>query len=200
MANVIQIKRKTTSGAPSVGSINVGEMCWVDPDNAMYIKKIDSTIVQLNPDGGSGLTISFFQVKDNGSSTYLTTGAATVLSNIWDVPEITGSDFNFTNGVLLINEPGTIELDILVHSWNNANNRHELHVILDKNNSEVTEASAYTSRNNTQDEGSVIIPGFKSQVEAGDTFRLRVFDVGVAATIGGSNIPNQTYISAKLYK
>lgn len=149
---------------------------------------------------GGGTSISFFQVTDNGVSNYLTTGTATVLENIWDAPEIDGPDFNFTNGVLLVNTPGTIEIDILVHSWNNLNNRHELHVILDKNNNEVTEASTYTSRNNTQDEGSVIIPGFKSEVQAGDTFRLRVFDVGVAASIGGGNIPRQTYISAKLYK
>lgn len=150
--------------------------------------------------GGGGTTITFFQVTDDGTNTQLTTGSATVLSGIWDTPEITNADFSFSSGVLTVNSAGTIELDIIVHSWNNANNRHELHVILDKNSSEVMEASTYTSRNNTQDEGSVIIPGYKSEVTAGDTFRLRVFDIGVAASIGGSTIAGQTYISAKLYK
>ena len=201
MANTIRIKRKTTTGAPSAGSLAVGELCYVDPDKDLYIKNIDNSVEHLNPaGGGGGTTITFFQVQDDGSTGYLTTGTPTVLSNIWDTPSITSADFSFSNGVLTVNSAGTLELDVLVHSWNNANNRHELHIILDRNGSEIVESSSYTSRNNTQDEGSVCIPGFKVAVNAGDTFRLRAFDVGVAATIGAANITGQTYISAKLYK
>ncbi|MEO1035214.1 MAG: hypothetical protein AAFX44_06595 [Pseudomonadota bacterium] len=159
-----------------------------------------------DPAGGAGAAPSFFQVRDDGSATQLTTGAAADLTGIWDTPEITSIDFGWdgASGVLTLNAAGTLVLDIVVHSWNNANNRHELHVILAGDTgsgfSELMEGSTYTSRNNTQDEGSVVIPGFKSVVAAGHEFKLQVFDVGVAASIGGSTIPGQTYISATLFK
>lgn len=45
MANTIQLKRKTTAGAPSLGQLAVGELCLVIPDNAIYWKKDAGTIV-----------------------------------------------------------------------------------------------------------------------------------------------------------
>lgn len=45
MANTIQIKRKTTAGAPSLGQLAVGELCFVVPDSTIYIKKDAGTIV-----------------------------------------------------------------------------------------------------------------------------------------------------------
>lgn len=45
MSNAILIKRKSTTGAPSLGQLSVGEMCLVVPDNTIYFKKDSSTIV-----------------------------------------------------------------------------------------------------------------------------------------------------------
>lgn len=45
MANIIKIKRKTTTGAPALGQLEIGEFCFVTPDNALYIKKDAGTIV-----------------------------------------------------------------------------------------------------------------------------------------------------------
>lgn len=45
MANTIQIKRKTTSGPPSLAQLAVGELCLVIPDNTLYIKKDTGTII-----------------------------------------------------------------------------------------------------------------------------------------------------------
>ncbi len=45
MSNTIQIKRKTTTGAPSLGQLAVGEFCLVIPDNTLYIKKDTGTII-----------------------------------------------------------------------------------------------------------------------------------------------------------
>lgn len=45
MSNIIKIKGKTTTGAPSLASLQVREMCFVLPDNAIYYKKDASTIV-----------------------------------------------------------------------------------------------------------------------------------------------------------
>lgn len=45
MANIIQLKRKTTAGAPTVGSLAVGEVCLVIPDESFYWKKDAGTLV-----------------------------------------------------------------------------------------------------------------------------------------------------------
>ena len=156
--------------------------------------------------GGGGTTISLFMVQDNAGAGQLTTGSFVDLAGIWGTPSVTNSDFTFngTTGVLTFNATGTAELNISVHSWNDQNNRHEMHVQLYCDTTgafaEKVEASTYTSRNNTQDEGGVIIPGFLLSVTAGDECKLRVLDIGSAATIGETNTANQTYISAKLYK
>jgi len=38
MANTIQIKRKTTSGAPTLGALAEGEFCLVEPDNTLFLR------------------------------------------------------------------------------------------------------------------------------------------------------------------
>ena len=165
------------------------------------------TLVTGNPtwqaaSGGGGTTVTFFQVEDDGTTGQLTTGSAAVLSGMWTTPSLTDSDFswNGTTGVLTVNTAGTVEFDIKVTTHNNANNRHELHVQLVKNGSTVlVEDAQYASRNNTQDEGSVYLPGFKNTAAVNDTYELRVFNIGVAATVGASNVAGMTYLSAKLY-
>ncbi|MGB1373818.1 MAG: hypothetical protein ACPG6R_11900 [Aequoribacter sp.] len=152
--------------------------------------------------GGGGTTVTFFQVEDDGSTGQLTTGTAADLSGMWGTASLTDSDFswNGTTGILTVNTAGTLELDIKVTSYNNLNNRHELHAQVYKNGSTVlVEDAQYASRNNTQDEGSVYINGFKDTAAVDDTYRIRIFDIGVAATVGASNVAGMTYLSAKLY-
>ncbi len=152
--------------------------------------------------GGGGTTVTFFQVEDDGSTGQATTGSAADLAGMWATPSLTDADFswNGTTGILTVNTAGTVEFDIKVCSWNNANNRHELHVQLYKNGSTViVEDAQYASRNNTQDEGSAYICGFKDSASVSDTYRIRVFDIGVAATIGAANVAGMTYLSVKLY-
>ena len=147
--------------------------------------------------------ISFFQVEDDGTTGQLTTGSAAVLSGMWGTASITDADFTWSGstGLLTVKKAGIIELDVAVTSYNNANNRHELHVQIQKNSTTViVESANYASRNNTQDEGNAIISGFKDVCAVDDTYRIRVFDIGVAATIGASNVAGMTYLSAKLYK
>lgn len=45
MANTILLKRKLTAGAPSLASLQVGEVCLVIPDEAIYWKKDAATLV-----------------------------------------------------------------------------------------------------------------------------------------------------------
>lgn len=54
MANTIQLKRKTTAGAPTLGDLAVGEVCLVIPDETMYWKKDAGTLI--GPIGAAGAT------------------------------------------------------------------------------------------------------------------------------------------------
>lgn len=55
MSNTVQLKRKTTAGAPSLGQLAVGELCFVIPDSTLYIKKDAGTIVgPFAVSGGGG--------------------------------------------------------------------------------------------------------------------------------------------------
>lgn len=45
MANIIKIKRKTTTGAPALAQLEIGELCFVTADNTLYIKKDAATII-----------------------------------------------------------------------------------------------------------------------------------------------------------
>lgn len=53
MSNIIQIKRKTSPGAPSPATLATGEMCYVLPDKQLYVKNNDNTVTIVNA-GGSG--------------------------------------------------------------------------------------------------------------------------------------------------
>ena len=48
MANTIQVKRKTTTGAPLVSSLSDGEMCLVVPDSKLYQRVDGSTLILIN--------------------------------------------------------------------------------------------------------------------------------------------------------
>lgn len=54
MANVIQIKRKTTTGAPALGDLAVGEGCLNIPDNTLYYKKDAGTLLSWPAGAGAG--------------------------------------------------------------------------------------------------------------------------------------------------
>lgn len=49
MANTIQIKRKTTTGAPSVGTLADGELCLNTADGVLYQRVDGSTLLTFLP-------------------------------------------------------------------------------------------------------------------------------------------------------
>jgi hypothetical protein len=48
MSNSLQIKRKTTAGAPAPATLQTGELCYVLPDKKLYVKNDDNTVTQVN--------------------------------------------------------------------------------------------------------------------------------------------------------
>jgi hypothetical protein len=125
---------------------------------------------------------------------------------MWGTPAVSDTPYswNGTTGELTINAVGVPDFTVVVQGWNNANNRNETHVLLLRDTgggySKIAENSNYSSRNNTQDEGGAMIPGFLvPDHSSGDKYKLQVFDIGVAVTIGAANVANQTYLSVRLY-
>lgn len=158
--------------------------------------------LKVNSGGGSGATVTFFQVEDDGTTGQATTTGAVDLAGMWGTPSLTDSDFswNGTTGILTVNTAGTLELNVKVTTKQTAGNRHELHVQVYKNGSAVLiEDSNYASRNATQSEGSAYIVGFKDTAAANDTYRIRVYHAGVAASVGVAGVAGQTYLSATLF-
>ena len=94
MANTIQIKRKSTAGAPTPGVLSEGEMCYVLPDEALYIKNSAATVTLINA-AGVGFAMT------------------TVEKNLGTVPRLSGS-FQITglsgltpgDHVLIVQAPG----------------------------------------------------------------------------------------------
>ena len=43
----IKIRNKTSSGAPLAGDLVERELCFVEPDNSVYIKKTDGTVLKI---------------------------------------------------------------------------------------------------------------------------------------------------------
>lgn len=68
MANIIKIKGKTTTGAPALSDLQVREMCFVLPDNAIYWKKDALTIVGPIMVGGGAdeMVKSVYDTNNNG--------------------------------------------------------------------------------------------------------------------------------------
>jgi len=66
MANIIKIKRKTTTGAPSLAQLEIGEGCIVVPDDALYFKKDAGTIIgPFTAGGGGGGSTTFTTIEKN---------------------------------------------------------------------------------------------------------------------------------------
>jgi hypothetical protein len=124
MANQILLKRKATTGAPSLAQLTIGEMCLVIPDNAIYWKKDSGTIVGPIIVGGIGnMSKSIYDTNDNGivdtstnalelggivASSYalqsyvtaqinaLVNGASTTLDTLQELAAALGNDANFS--------------------------------------------------------------------------------------------------------
>ncbi len=80
MANVIRIKRKTTTGAPALGALAVGEFCLVIPDDALYVKKDAGTLLEFPEVGSLG-------------------GGGDMLVSTYDPTGVTGDAFDMDNMV-----------------------------------------------------------------------------------------------------
>ncbi len=151
----------------------------------------------------AGPSLHFFQVKDDGTTGQATTGTLSDLVGMWATPDEVGTRFSWnssTGELEVTSELDVLEFNVNVHTHNNLNNRHELHVALLEDSgggySVIQEASNYSSRNNAQDEGQVVIASFKVfSVSTGTKYKIAVRHVGVSATVGAAPVSGQTYLS-----
>lgn len=181
MANTIQIKRKTTTGAPSAGELSRGEMCWVDPDNAMYIKKEDDSVHHMNSGGGSTKEYASFYLGTGGLTGQSST-ARTVVINQTSVNSNT-SVFTLSGNEVTINKTGNFKIDFGCYFNNSSTSRTEYTFWLEKNSTEI-DGSRSGNYQRGYDSGqssdiNMIIP-----VASGDVIRVRVNRTDGGATTG----------------
>ena len=109
MANIIKIKGKTTTGAPTLAQLDVREMCFVIPDNAFYIKKDAGTIVGPFVVGGiSGdMLKSVYDTNNNGRAD--TADNALQLGGVAAASYATNAQVTAQINALIASAPGTLD-------------------------------------------------------------------------------------------
>ena len=109
MANIIKIKGKTTTGAPTLAQLDVREMCFVLPDNAFYIKKDAATIVGPFVVGGiSGdMLKSVYDTNNNGRAD--TADNALQLGGVAAASYATNAQVTAQINALINSAPGTLD-------------------------------------------------------------------------------------------
>lgn len=68
MANIIKIKNKTTSGAPTPVQMATKELVFNEVDNKLYYKKeSDSSVIHINPNSGGTVTSVGINIGTSGT-------------------------------------------------------------------------------------------------------------------------------------
>lgn len=119
--NTILIKRKTSSGAPSVGDLNNGEFCLVEPDGNLYLKNLGALIL-VNSE--SSYSPSVFGAKLSATFQF-GTGNSYVDITGWS-EDVSDSDFSFniSTGELTVQSDGLYKVGYnITTDQYNGNNR-----------------------------------------------------------------------------
>lgn len=164
-------------------------------DKILVYKTATSThVYEAKPaGGGGGFTMTYFQSTKSGDSS-MSTSWADITG--WLTPTHTHADYSFntSTGVLTINTAGDYEVTahLLVPG---GSNRSETGVRVLKNGGTIAgcESRNYSSRNTSQNEGAVSIPGFIVSCAATDVLKVQGIYVGTATVAAARG----TYFQAK---
>lgn len=169
MANTIQIKRKTTTGAPALGSLSDGELCLVVPDSNLYLRVDGSTLLHVN--GGGSVDMKPYCAT--GSGTDVTTTEATVALT---VEQITDANYSLSGNEITISEAGTYNVSYAIEldddgTEGGTRRRVNAHMHLDGVLIVQSQNAVYTRESSG---GSGISNAFNVTVAADEVLRLRV--------------------------
>lgn len=179
MANTIQIKRKTTTGAPLLSSLSDGEMCLVVPDSNLYMRTNATTLLLVN----GGITKDY-------ASFYLNSGGLTAQSNVTRTVVINQTSVNSNPAVfslsanqVTISKTGNFKIDFGCYFNNSSTSRTEYTFWLELDSVEVP-GSRSGNYQRGYDSGqssdiSIIIP-----VVSGQVLRVRVNRTDGGSTAG----------------
>ena len=132
--------------------------------------------------GGGGFTPTYFQSTKSGD-----TGMSSSWADItgWLAPTHTHADYSFntSTGVLTINTAGDYQVTAHILAIGGSN-RTETGARIMLNGGVITgcESRNYSSRNASQNEGFIAIPGFLVACNATDTLKVQGIYVGTAST------------------
>lgn len=172
MANTIQIKRKTTAGAPVAGDLAIGEMCLVVPDQALYIKVDASTVIEVTG-GGSTATGDLPLFKAVGTSTGDPVAADIDITYASPITSDSPYTLEANNYEVTHNEDGRYLIMAPVGVV--YNNRIELQaqLFINSGGGFVADDSiaAYVTRDANQDDGTVMLVSIQD-LTAGDSIKI----------------------------
>lgn len=182
MPNTIKIKRKTTTGAPSAVSLDVGEMCWNDADSQMYIKDGSGTVNKIG--GGLKEYAEFYQ----GS------GGITAISNTAKQFNISStrinsnvSVFSIASNEITINKDGHFKFSFDVYLNNSSSSRTEYSFYIQRDSgggySEVS-GTRSASYQRGYDSGMSSSINCILDVSSGDKFRIMVIRTDGSSSAG----------------
>jgi len=137
------------------------------------------TALHSHAGGGGGFTPTYFQSTKSGDQSMSNGSFADITS--WLSPTHTHADYSFSTstGVLTINTTGDYEVTAHILA-DSGTNRTETGIRIMLNGGAITgcESRNYSSRNASQDEGSVCIPGFLVACNATDTLKVQGLYLG----------------------
>lgn len=175
MANTIQIKRKTTTGAPSVGSLADGELCLVVPDSALYQRVDGSTLIQIN--GGGSTDLKPYCVTGSGTNITGTIGKMDLT-----VEQVTNANYSLSSSEITVTDAGDYEI-----SWNivvdedstSGGTRGRLEGEIQVNSTQVLQSRAAVYVREASG-GSGLGNSFVVTLAASDVIKLMCFNNGTA--------------------
>jgi len=131
--------------------------------------------------GGGGFTPTYFQSTKSGDSAM--SGGSFADITAWLAPTHTHSDYSFntSTGVLTINTAGDYEVTAHILAPGGTN-RTETGIRILKNLAVIVgcESRNYSSRNASQNEGALSIPGFLVNCNAADTLKVQGLYIGTS--------------------
>jgi len=140
------------------------------------------TALHSHAGGGGGFTQTYFQSTKSGNS-----GRSSSWTDItgWLTPTHTHADYSFntSTGVVTINTAGDYEVTAHILAIGGTNRTESgVRVVLNGGVIAGCESRNYSSRNSSQNEGAVGVPGFLVACSATDTLKMQGLYQGTACS------------------
>ena len=174
MAYVLKVK--TTTGAPALADLIVGEGVLVAPDDTIYYKKDDSTLIEFSSGGGGG---------SHDSKEYCVTGSgtnmnATATQMNLAVEQIANANYSLSANEITISEAGNYLMSwtaVILEDSTAGGQRGRIDGYLTLNGGKITQSESRVYTRETSG-GTGLSSSSIVAISANDVIALEVFSNG----------------------